>query len=197
MNLSASISLYAGGPGSGCQGENCGRPKTGLQRQLDHISKTWGPNDTWAKLGKYGHPGTIAPFSKEELKVLKALKPPSSCKVGFCFQNAQQIANFNRDDRLKYVEGLVTVFGVPLDHAWIEFNGKVYDPTLAYYKPDQQPNYERPTTKGRFLVADPDREYVGVVVPKDEISQHQFRTGVYSPLSQEHRNTELQKRIWK
>lgn len=27
MNLLASISLYAGGQGSGCQGPNCGRPK--------------------------------------------------------------------------------------------------------------------------------------------------------------------------
>lgn len=25
MNLKASISLYAGGPGSGCRGDNCGR----------------------------------------------------------------------------------------------------------------------------------------------------------------------------
>ncbi len=26
MNLSSTIGLYGGGPGSGCQGDNCGRP---------------------------------------------------------------------------------------------------------------------------------------------------------------------------
>ena len=28
MNLAATLSMYAGGPGSGCQGPNCGRPRT-------------------------------------------------------------------------------------------------------------------------------------------------------------------------
>lgn len=28
MNLAATLAIYAGGPGSGCRGSNCGRPKT-------------------------------------------------------------------------------------------------------------------------------------------------------------------------
>lgn len=33
MNLTATIKLYGGGPGSGCRGENCGRPSTGEKPQ--------------------------------------------------------------------------------------------------------------------------------------------------------------------
>ena len=33
MNLATTVSIYAGGPGSGCHGENCGRPK-GVKVQL-------------------------------------------------------------------------------------------------------------------------------------------------------------------
>jgi hypothetical protein len=34
MNLAAAIELSAGGPGSGCRGENCGRPKLSGQGKL-------------------------------------------------------------------------------------------------------------------------------------------------------------------
>jgi len=36
MNLATTIELYAGGEGSGCQGPNCGRPKTRIPVQLFH-----------------------------------------------------------------------------------------------------------------------------------------------------------------
>jgi hypothetical protein len=31
MNLTSTIMIFAGGPGSGCQGENCGRPSSGTK----------------------------------------------------------------------------------------------------------------------------------------------------------------------
>jgi (p)ppGpp synthase/HD superfamily hydrolase len=39
MNLDASIELYAGGPGSGCQGDNCGRKKGNLQDAIQLATK--------------------------------------------------------------------------------------------------------------------------------------------------------------
>lgn len=33
MRLMAAMSLYVGGPGSGCQGPDCGRPGTGITNQ--------------------------------------------------------------------------------------------------------------------------------------------------------------------
>lgn len=193
MNQLALAELYAGGPGSGCQGENCGRPKSKLQETLEQVKGLWNEKNVWVKLANYGHPGTIAPFSKEELKYLNSLKPRSECRIGFCFQNAQQIANWNENNDLQYVEGLVTVHGVPIDHAYIEYKGKVYDPTLATYKPDQEPVYGKGSSGKEF----PTPDYVGVTVPKNEISKYQMKTGMYSPLSHDYKDEALQKKIWK
>lgn len=43
MNLQAATVLYAGGPGSGCSGPNCGRPKVGTTP--DHTGKIPVPAD--------------------------------------------------------------------------------------------------------------------------------------------------------
>ncbi len=42
MNLAAVISFYCGGPGSGCHGENCGRPKVleDMLKQHDAIANS-------------------------------------------------------------------------------------------------------------------------------------------------------------
>ena len=191
--------LYAGGPGSGCQGPNCGRPKTQLQSMLEQSSKAWGPKNLWSLLAKHGHAGVVAPFSAAELKQLKTLvksagfKGAGDCKIGFCFMNAQRlaiVAHVHRSEHVELVEGLVTVHGVPLDHSWIEYNGKVYDPTLALYQADKAPVLKR--GDGRY-----EPEYFGVNVPKDAVIKHQLATGMYSPLSHSWGNEELQKRIWK
>lgn len=36
MNLAATISIYSGGPGSGCTGPNCGRRKLDEQKEKAH-----------------------------------------------------------------------------------------------------------------------------------------------------------------
>jgi hypothetical protein len=201
MNLLSTISIYAGGPGSGCQGENCGRPKSKLQENLEIARKQWGPNNLWSKLGEHGHPGNTDPFTKEELTKLKAIQSRAGlgkggCKVGFCFMNSQKIALSGLHDKdVELVEGLVSVHGVPITHSWIEYKGKVYDPTLATYKPGQKGDY----TKGGKREAWSDQyepEYVGIAVPKDEIYKHKFKTGTYDPLSHEWDDPKLMQRIW-
>lgn len=183
MSLSALVSLNryitAGGPGSGCQGPNCGRPKSGLAKLLEQAKANWGSNNLWSKLAEYGHDGQVGKFSKEETAALKQLEGQvGNCRIGQCFMNAQRLALAGlHDRRVQYVEGLVTVHGVPIDHAWIEFNGKVYDPTL-------KPKGWEP-------------EYFGVTVPKDEIVRHQFETKMYAPLSHSAGDEKLQAKIWR
>jgi hypothetical protein len=49
--------------------------------------------------------------------------------LGKCYQMAANAAL--RDRSLMYVEGKVTVFGVPIDHAWVvDDAGVVIDPTI-------------------------------------------------------------------
>ncbi|SRR6266566_653914 len=186
MNLSSTISIYGGGPGSGCHGESCGRPKSKLQEMLEHIrdSHVWGNQHVWLKLADYGHPGNVEPFTKEELEDLKRMKSSfPKCKLGFCYMNAQRMAMAGlANPKVQYVEGLVSVHGVPIDHAWIEYNGKIFDPTLMDASGKVKDKQEH--------------EWFGVTVPKNEIMKHQLATKVYSPLTQSYKNETLQKKIW-
>ncbi len=38
MNLQATVAIFAGGPGSGCQGPSCGRPETGRAKDLSQLA---------------------------------------------------------------------------------------------------------------------------------------------------------------
>lgn len=52
MNLATSIQileLFAGGPGSGCRGSNCGRPSTGRYVQQSFVSPSTGARVTMVK----------------------------------------------------------------------------------------------------------------------------------------------------
>lgn len=173
MNLQSTISIYGGGPGSGCTGPNCGRHALTdmLKQTTEQFKSGFG---TWGTIYKKGHPGVIAPFTPEERKDLKSLTGRQQCRLGQCYMNAQRIAVAGFDDsRVKYMEGLVTVHGVPIDHAWIEFNGKVYDPTLfdSKFKLKQESRKDTP-------------EYYGMEVPKDLILKNQLQMKTYSPLTQ-------------
>lgn len=188
MRLSAAIALHAGGPGSGCRGPKCGRPSTGKKSELMHtlqkIGKLWGYDHVWARLGKKGHEGdTKTPFTKDELKMIKDLKQNHRCELGYCFMNAQRLAvDALSDPKIKYVEGLVTVHSVPIDHAWLEVNGKVWDPTLM-----KSPGVAK---DGKEI-----GEYVGIEVPKEMITSHWLKAKTYSPLSHI-RDEKIRKRIW-
>ena len=166
---------------------------SGLQGLLEHVKGLWGPHNLWAKIAECGHPGVVAPFTAEELRTLRKLKKPQTCARRECYCNAQQIAARThgglRDEKLQYVEGLVTVCGVPLDHAWVEYGGRVYDPTLAKYEPDAKPDYHDSVCRDEY-------EYFGVTVPKEEIRRHWLRTKVYSPLSQQWDDEQLAAKIW-
>lgn len=43
MNLFATISLYGGGPGSGCHGENCGRPTSAIPKEVHEYIASYKP----------------------------------------------------------------------------------------------------------------------------------------------------------
>lgn len=195
MNLYQMTELFAGGPGSGCQGPNCGRPKSSLQKMVEQASQLWGSQrNLWSLLARHGHEGVVEKFNTVEMKQLRDLTKTASrgeCKVGMCFMNAQRIALASHsNDHVQLVEGLVTVYGVPIDHSWIEYDGKVYDPTLMRYKADGS------SAPKQALKDIPSPEYFGVMIPKEEIVRHQMRTRLYSPLSHDWRDERLQKKIW-
>lgn len=48
-------------------------------------------------------------------------------KTGDCFKMAANLTMFNSD--IKYVEGMISYAGVPIDHAWNEYDGMYFDIT--------------------------------------------------------------------
>jgi hypothetical protein len=125
----------------------------------------------WSLLFKHGKLGQQTPLTPDEQALAKAIRGKRQCRRGFCYMNAQQMTASNRDPRVEYAEGLVTVHGFPIPHAWVEINGKIYDPVLR-------------GAKGKKGLADPSREYWGVIVPKRLLVKHWLATGTYSPLTE-------------
>ena len=142
-----------------------------LTEHLKEVNERFkGKFGTWGYIYQKGHAGVVAPFSLEERKILRGVTRGFHAKVGYCYYNAQTLAV--RSDDLKYVEGLMTLHGVPIDHAWLEYNGKVFDPTLYDMK-----SFKHKQARG-------DDEYYGMCIPTEMILKNQMQMLSYSPLTQ-------------
>ena len=142
-----------------------------LKTTTEHFEGIGQHFGSWGRIYRKGHGGNLEEFTPAEKKELRKLARRRSFPRGFCYMNAQKLAHDTHDDdRFKYMEGLVSVHGVPIDHAWIEFNGKVFDPTLFSLK-TFQPKSGIPG------------EYWGMEVRKELIWKHQWESKTYSPLT--------------
>jgi hypothetical protein len=84
-----------------------------------------------------------------------------------CYMNATKAAL--DDDNLLYVEGIVTIHGVPIDHAWnVTQDGKLIDPTI--------------NSQGVG-------EYFGVTFPTGYLLQASLTNGYYGLLGHRSRKT--------
>lgn len=168
------------------------QPEHGLTRMLrETYEKFGGKFGNWGLIYERGHPGNTEPLTKEEQDYLDSLGA-KKCKIGECYKNAQQMATedyFNGKNKLKYVEGLVTVHGVPISHSWLEINGKVADPTLQDKAESEEVRQAAKILKREKA----DREYYGVEIPVKEVLQNQLETKRYSPITE---NYERSKRVF-
>jgi len=101
-----------------------------------------------------------------------------------CYMNASQLAISTQLDAnpLTYVEGTITCYGVPIDHAWcVNADGVVIDPTL---RPDKDGGgYEHIGN------------YYGVPFHTDYVRKAALRNKVYGLLDIVHANKTLPKLI--
>lgn len=89
--------------------------------------------------------------------------------TGQCYANAHNEIQRHSDPYYVYVEGYaMSVHGLVVQHAWIldELDGKAFDPTW------------KPPRAGLCL-----NDYVGVVIPTDDLMRITSETGYYSVLS--------------
>lgn len=95
---------------------------------------------------------------------IKEKLPKNEFKVKQCYVNAYKMCQSIPGAR--YVEGLVFIHGIPIDHAWVELNGKHYDPTEEF------------ALNGQSLLTD----YTAVQKYTElEIAKHAMDTGTYGP----------------
>lgn len=190
MKINSIMTIEAGGPGSGRRPYKTGgetekqsSEKTHhLAALLKEASKIWPKESYWVKLSEHGREGKVAAFTPEEQKYLKSITV-EDCKIGQCYMNAQRIASWTLNNKdLKYMEGLVTVHSIPIDHAYLEYHGKVYDPTLL--KMD-----------GTSKTKTPPGEYFGIEIPGKLVLQHMLDTEMYAPLSQSH-DLAIREKVW-
>ena len=68
-------------------------------------------------------------FSKEEIS---QMKKSIRFKRNECYRNVSLFAQnlMARKEKVEYVEGLVSVCGCPLEHAWVKIGNQYFDPTL-------------------------------------------------------------------
>jgi hypothetical protein len=131
--------------------------------------------------GKFYQPQELK--SHEALIIKKALK-----RIGFvpkkkeCFYNAQMLALTDNSNQIKYCEGFALTI-IPTNHAWIEINGKVVDPTWD--------------VDGKMILGTfpDDKSYFGFNMSKSDIRDKQFKTGMAcSFLDDYHDNFQLLKK---
>ena len=105
--------------------------------------------------------------SHEQLIIKKALK-----RIGFqpkkkqCFYNAQMIALSDNSGQIKYCEGFAYSIAIPMNHAWLDINGKVVDVTWD------------DNGKPIMGIIPENKSYIGFTLDKTTIRDKQFRTGM-------------------
>lgn len=66
----------------------------------------------------------------EEYPELEKLLQLNKFKKGDCFKNAYTISTRHFQEEILYIEGEVTIYGVPIEHAWNKIGNKYFDVTL-------------------------------------------------------------------
>lgn len=99
------------------------------RQHFESCRQAFGPNPVYDFWIAHGRDYTIGP---------QTFSGPRG-EAGMCYMNATHLAVL--DPSLTYVEGKVSVYGVPIDHAWcVDADGVVVDPTLG---PDEHGNMAR------------------------------------------------------
>jgi hypothetical protein len=135
---------------------------------LDHLESLQRISERAGVYYAEGHWRKIAPLSDRELELVDLFKTGVDCQPRQAYRNALLVAaSFGRTHDVVYVEGYVMTssFNVPLEHAWVELNGKVIELTLP-----------------RGPVPDSDAAYLGVEFSSEDARTKILDEGTAEPL---------------
>lgn len=116
--------------------------------------------------GAHGFSTFFLTYGKEfKVNFRKSFKEKG--EKGLCYMNAFNLMH-DSSGELTYVEGMASIFGVPLDHAWcVDSNGLVHDPT-----------WNRFTLKGESI-KQKDVDYFGVPFKSEFVIDTVVKRGFY------------------
>lgn len=110
----------------------------------------------------------IASLTDEELELADLFDVAADCVPRQCYRNALlTAATFGESHDVAYVEGFVNTSSLasPIEHAWVELNGKVVELTF--------PNGSQPEL---------DAAYLGIEFPIEDVKAKIFDEGIAEPL---------------
>ncbi|OAQ53966.1 hypothetical protein HTG_00115 [Natrinema mahii] len=129
-------------------------------RRFSERAETYYADGSWRE---------TAPLTSEELELTDLFEVAADCEPQQCYRNALlTAATFGESHDVVYVEGYVMAnsFNSPIEHAWVELNGKVIELTLP----------EGP-------VPEDDATYLGIEFPVEDVKAKIFDEGLAEPLS--------------
>jgi len=123
-------------------------------------------------------------FTNTEIKTLKdEIGGIDIYKIKDCLRNSQGLAAYS--DKLKYVEGYISTFGIPINHAWLSYNGKIVDVTIRKDWKGSQTDWSNRN------IGEVKSEYFGVEIDKKEIQRRMMETKTYDFILNVHRRKDL------
>lgn len=139
-----------GAPGGGRWTRAGGQVETDIRSYLQMVAAMFGDRQSFE--GFLLEHGQHFPHDEDSLR--------GDAPLGECYRNAANLALSSPG--LTYAEGIVTIHGVPIQHAWtIDGDGRVVDPTFG-------------RTQASYT-----GEYYGVPVRSDYLRETLVRTGYY------------------
>jgi len=128
-------------------------------RRFSERAETYYADGSWRE---------TAPLTDEELELADLFEVAADCEPQQCYRNALfTAATFDESYDVAYVEGYVMAdsFTSPIEHAWVELNGKVVELTF--------PEGPMPET---------DAAYLGIEFPVEDVKAKIFDEGIAEPL---------------
>lgn len=128
----------------------------------------------WEWLVKKAKRFKTKPLSKRELKRVKKILSGHFVKprAKQCFYY-NQLACMATQGKLRYFEGQAISSGIPVDHAWLVYKGKVVDAIWGCLAWVESPD---------GFSAGPRTDYAGVEIPLSLVSQEVLSSGEATPL---------------
>lgn len=115
-------------------------------------------------------------FTPDEIKTIRSVveRLSSALRVKECYRNAYLLAEMGEKEGFTYAEGMASGM-IPVDHAWVAFNGKPVDATWRDLK-DKRRDTNPKAVIDRIVKNARHESYFGITAPIKYVRHRLFAT---------------------